>query len=83
MENIKFNRIDLEKWNRREYFNHYTNEVPCTYSLTVNIDITSLRATIKEMNKKIYPAQIYMIANAVNQHKEFRMATNPQGELGY
>lgn len=83
MENIKFNRIDIEKWNRKEYYIHYMNELRCTYSLTVNIDITGLRAAVKKLGKRIYPVQIYMIATVVNQYEEFRMDTDSDGELGY
>lgn len=80
---MKFNQIDIEKWNRKEYYIHYMNELCCTYSLTVNIDITNLKTVVKKMNKKIYPVQIYMIASIVNQYKEFRMDINSYGELGY
>ncbi len=80
---MKFNRIDLEKWNRKEYYIHYMDEMRCTYSLTVNIDITGLKAAAKEMRKKIYPVQIYMIATIVNQYAEFRTDINSRGELGY
>ena len=73
---MKFNQIDIEKWNRKEYYIHYMNELCCTYSLTVNIDITNLKTVVKKMNKKIYPVQIYMIASIVNQYKEFRMDIN-------
>lgn len=80
---MKFNQIDIEKWNRKEYYIHYMNELRCTYSLTVNIDITGLKAAVKEMSKRIYPVQIYMIATVVNQCEEFRMDINSYGELGY
>ena len=80
MENIKFNRIDIEKWNRKEYYIHYMNELRCTYSLTVNIDITGLRAAVKKLGKRIYPVQIYMIATVVNQYEEFRMDTDSDEE---
>lgn len=80
---MKFNQIDIEKWNRKEYYIHYMNELRCTYSLTVNIDITGLKSAVKEMSKRIYPVQIYMIATVVNQCEEFRMDINSYGELGY
>ena len=54
-----------------------------TYSLTTNIDITTLKHEIRNMNKKIYPALIYMITTAVNQHTEFRMDNDDDGRLGY
>lgn len=80
---MKFNRIDIEKWNRKEYYIHYMNQLPCTYSLTTNIDITNMLSAIKKASKKIYPAQIYIIASIVNQYKEFRMTRNHDGDLGY
>lgn len=80
---MKFNQIDIEKWNRKEYYIHYMNQLPCTYSLTTNIDITNMLSAIKKASKKIYPAQIYIIASIVNQYKEFRMTINHDGDLGY
>ena len=29
-----FTPIDRENWSRKEYFDHYFKEVPCTYSIT-------------------------------------------------
>ena len=58
MKDMKFNQIDIEKWNRKEYYIHYMNELCCTYSLTVNIDITNLKTVVKKMNKKIYNGNI-------------------------
>lgn len=48
MKDMKFNQIDIEKWNRKEYYIHYMNELCCTYSLTVNIDITNLKTVVKK-----------------------------------
>ena len=35
--------IDMETWERREFYEHFINEVVCTYSAVVNIDITNLK----------------------------------------
>lgn len=51
-KDMEFNQIDIEKWSRKEYYLHYINELRCTYSITLNIDITALRTVIKEMDKK-------------------------------
>lgn len=80
---MKFNLIDIEKWNRKVYFNHYLNAVRCTYSMTVNIEITDLLQEIKYRNIKLYPTLIYMIASVVNKHIEFRTCFNQNGDLGY
>lgn len=80
---MKFNMIDIQNWNRKEYFEHYFNSVPCTYSMTVNIDITTLLATIKDHDLGLYPVMIYGISTIVNRHVEFRMAVDEQGNVGF
>ena len=34
---MAFNLIDIENWERREFYEHFINEVICTYSITVNL----------------------------------------------
>lgn len=75
---MKFITIDKNNWERKEYFDHYANYVPCTYSMTVKLDITK----IQEKRLKLYPAMLYFITTIVNRHSEFRTAFNEKGELG-
>lgn len=75
---MEFKKIDRENWMRKEYFEHYFANIPCTYSMTVKLDITR----IIETNKKLYPSMLYCIATIVNRHPEFRTAFNDKGELG-
>ncbi len=80
---MKFIPIDIDIWARKEHFEHYLHNVRCSYSVTVNIDITELRHELKTSGLKAYPAQIYMLAAVVNQFPEFRMSLDEQGKLGY
>ncbi|MDD4160015.1 MAG: type A chloramphenicol O-acetyltransferase [Synergistaceae bacterium] len=80
---MDFILVDIENWERKEHYDHYMHQVRCTYSMTVNVDITGLRCAIKKANKKIYPVLIYMLASVVNQYREFRMDTDTEGNLGY
>ena len=75
---MKFHKIDLQTWKRRECFEHYVSSIPCTYSLTVKLDITKIR----EKNLRLYPTMLYCITKVVNRHPELRTAYNAQGELG-
>ena len=75
---MEFEIIDKEKWGRKEYFEHYFSNIPCTYSITVKLDITR----IKERKQKLYPTMLYYITSIVNKHSEFRTAINECGELG-
>lgn len=38
-----FEKIDRAAWDREEYFQYYFSHVPCTYSMTVKLDITALK----------------------------------------
>ncbi|ASA24254.1 type A chloramphenicol O-acetyltransferase [Paenibacillus donghaensis] len=78
-----FNPIVMDNWSRKPYFEHYLNNVRCTYSMTANIDITHLLAEIKNKVVKLYPALIHMITTVVNRHTEFRTCLNAEGRLGY
>ncbi|EMS69533.1 Chloramphenicol acetyltransferase [Ruminiclostridium cellobioparum subsp. termitidis CT1112] len=49
---MDFHLLDMENWERREYYTHYINEVVCTYSITVDMDITGLEG------QKLYPAML-------------------------
>ena len=70
---MKFELIDVDKWERREYYEHYTKEIVCSYSMTVNIDITNLR------NQKLYSAMLWLLTKTVNGFPEFRTALTEKG----
>lgn len=38
-----FEKIHMTTWSRKEYFEHYFTNVPCTYSMTVKLDITRIK----------------------------------------
>lgn len=71
--------IDKDSWDRTEYFEHYFSTVPCSYSLTAKLDITK----IKQNKRKLYPTIIYFISKLINDHREFRMSFDAEGQLGY
>ncbi len=36
---MAFRMIDIENWERKEFYEHFINQVVCTYSVVVNLDI--------------------------------------------
>lgn len=76
---MEFIPVDLDTWARKEHFEHYFHQVPCTYSMTTKLDITPLIGA----KERLYPAMLYRIAKAVNQYQEFRMDLGPDGTLGF
>ena len=65
--------IDLETWERREFYEHFIGKVVCTYSAVVNIDISNLKG------QKLYPAMIWLLTKTVNDMPEFRTVLTPDG----
>lgn len=79
---MKFNKIDINNWERKEIFNHFLNQ-QTSFSITKNIDITELFKMTKEKGYKFYPVFIYLVTYVVNSNKNFRMNFNSEGEFGY
>lgn len=49
----------MDSWERKEYFLHYYNDVRCTYSITVNVDMTEIYSRVKENSLRLYPTLIW------------------------
>ncbi|CEM62464.1 Chloramphenicol acetyltransferase [Treponema phagedenis] len=78
-----FSKIDIESWERKEYFLHYYNDVRCTYSVTVNVDITEVYNRVKYQSLRLYPTLIWWIANTVNHFEFLRFNHDEDGNIGY
>jgi chloramphenicol O-acetyltransferase type A len=79
---MNFKTLDVSQWKRREYFEYYLNQVPCTYSMTLNLDLTELLKEIKKRDIKLYPTMIYLLSMIVNKREEFRMAIERDSGVG-
>ena len=66
---MNFELVQMDRWARKEHFEHYLSEVPCTYSMTTKLDITP----IVEAKRPLYPTMLYLIAKTVNRYPEFRI----------
>jgi len=79
---MSFKLIDVSKWHRKEYFDHYLNHIACTYSMTLNLDLTNLIKEIKKKEIKLCPTMIYLLSMIVNKHEEFRTALDSNRRVG-
>lgn len=79
---MNFQLIDQKSWKRKEHFDLYYKNLPCTYSMTANLDITSLLKAIHDKNLKLYPVMIYCISVIVNRHDEFMTSFDTDGNIG-
>ncbi|GAK05573.1 LOW QUALITY PROTEIN: chloramphenicol acetyltransferase [Geomicrobium sp. JCM 19037] len=78
---MNFQPINMEQWHRKEYFNHYTKQ-QTSFSMTVDVNVKTLRDAAKQHRYQFYPAFIYAVTKAINKQQAFRM-TMQDGELGY
>lgn len=72
--------IDLSTWPRAQHFAHYRDRVPCTYSMTVEVDVTGFTAALRRSPRKSYIAQVWALATVVNRREEFRMCLTGAGD---
>lgn len=70
---MAFRLIDVENWDRKEFYRHFINEVVCSYSVVVNIDITNLKG------QRLYPTMIWLLTKTVNDMPQFRTALSEEG----
>ncbi len=50
-----FHKINIDTWERKEYYNYYMNFIKSKYNLNVDMEITNLLKIIKERKLKFYP----------------------------
>lgn len=79
---VQFTPLDLHTWERGSVFYYFSQMAPTGYSMTVNLDITKMKAALKAVNRKFFPAYVWMVTETVNMQKEFRIAQE-DGQIGY
>lgn len=72
--------VDLDTWPRRQHFAHYRRRVPCTYAMTVEVDVTAFAEALRRSPRKSYLAQVWALATVVNRRDEFRMCLTASGD---
>ena len=77
-----FTLIDIEKWKRREIFYYFSHTAPTTYSVTSNLDITSMMKVLRDHDLKFFPSFLWLSTAIINRHQEFRVAIK-DGKVGY
>lgn len=77
-----FTPIDFNTWPRREMFYYFSKMAPTGYSLTVSVDVTKLRKSVKAAGLKFFPAYLWLVTRCLNEQPEFKCAIK-DGRLGY
>jgi chloramphenicol O-acetyltransferase type A len=79
---MRFNRIDMDQWVRREHYQYYTENILTSYQVNIMLDVTKLKKRCRKKEVRFYPAMIYAIMKGINQNDNFRMAVDAEGQLG-
>ncbi len=82
METQDFHPIDMNSWPMAQTFYYYTRMAPTSYSVTVAMDVTTLRRELKARGLKFFPAYLYLVTRAAGRQRELRTAVR-DGVLGY
>ena len=77
-----FTTIDMAIWPMAQAFHYYTQMAPTSYSVNVNMDVTSLRKEVKARGVKFLPAYLYLVTQAINKQEQLRVAVK-DGVLGH
>ena len=77
-----FTPIDFNTWPRRELFYYFSKMAPTGYSLTVSLEVTRLRKTVKQAGIKFFPTYLWLVTRCLNEQPEFKCAVK-DGQLGY
>ena len=79
---MEFTPIDLQNWSRGQMFYYFSKMAPTGYSMTVQMDVTNLRAAVKKAGIKFFPAYLWLVTKNLNRQVEFKVALK-DGVLGY
>ena len=71
---MKFVPIDLRTWPRGQMFCYFSQMAPTSYSITVDMDVTALRRTLKEAGRKFFPTYLWLVTKCLNEQQEFKIA---------
>ncbi len=72
--NTKFYPIDIQTWPRGQMFHYFSVMAPTSYSITVELDITHFKNTLKQQSIKFFPAYLWLVTKTLNQQVEFKVA---------
>lgn len=73
--------VDLNEWSRGNLFQFYMDHMRIVMSLTVDIDVTSLKAYSQKQGLDFYPLMLWVVSKAINSHDEFKLGWDQAGNL--
>ena len=78
---MTFTPIDLRTWPRAQVFTYFAKMAPTGYSLTVEVDVTRMRAALKAAGLRFFSAYLWLTTRCLMEQTEFCLAER-EGQLG-
>ena len=78
---MSYRIVDIENWERRDLFKLYTTSLKLVMNITVEMDVTHLRAFCRERGLRFYPTMIWAVSRVINSREEFRYRIREDGTL--
>lgn len=78
---MKYTKVDLNTWKRRDLFKFYIDNMRIVMNLTVDIDVAPLIAYTRKNNLKFYPFMLWLVSKVINAHDECKYGWDSEGNL--
>ena len=78
---MNYTRMNLKEWSRGDLFQFYIDKMRIVMSLTVDMDVTNLKAYSKKHHLDFYPLMVWVVSKVVNAHDEFKYSWDADGNL--
>ncbi|KLV02477.1 hypothetical protein ABT58_02890 [Photobacterium aphoticum] len=75
--------IDYDSWPRKDVFELFSTTRKCTFDITANITVTTLKRYSQQHGIPFSALMTYCISQVINSHPNFRTEVNADGVLGY
>lgn len=79
---MTFYPFDLKTWYRKQLFYYFSEIAPTNYSLTVKLDVTDFKSTVKKHRLRLFPSYLWLVTKNLNRFPEFTTAQK-DGATGY
>ena len=79
--NSAYSEVDIDRWERKEHYQYYTEQLQVEFNITVNIHVEKLIHFCHARGYRFYPALISVTTKAVNSIDNFKMFRDAAGQL--
>lgn len=78
---MNYTVIDLNEWSRGSLFRFYIEKMRMVMSLTVDVDVTNLKAYSDKSKIDFYSLMLWVVSKVINSHDEFKYSWDDKDNL--